>query len=219
MKKKNLLVPVPWDCFVWAVHKDIKGEFWKWAEIHCFKNNPPSMHSCKMCHANFKCFFVKPPLTCWLSLFSFFRAESDLLRKPHGCAMSGYVSPLFPPPGSPGGLALVTGEANLVFGKFSSPEDLSGQSRSVGSVWHLFQSYGKETPRAENRPSIRCLHPTFWCSTKQTKGSKTLRWQVCFCICILESSFSAARIYISFWIVGVCFNDRMKGSQNSRITL
>lgn len=124
------------------------------------------MHSCKMCHANFKCFFVKPPLTCWLSLFSFFRAESDLLRKPHGCAMSGYASPLFPPPGSPGGLALVTGEANLVFGKFSSPEDLSGQSRSVGSVWHLFQSYGKETPRAENRPSIRCLHPTFWCSTK-----------------------------------------------------
>lgn len=159
--------------------------------------------------------------TTYVLTFSFFIFQGRVRFTPEAPWMC-HVWLCFPSlssSGSPGGLALVTGEANLVFRKFSSAEDLSGQNRSVGSVWHLFQSYGKETPRAENRPSIRCLHPTFWCSTKQTKGSKTLRWQVCFCICILESSFSAARIYISFWIVGVCFNDRMKGSQNSRITL
>lgn len=65
--------------------------------------------------------------------FNFFRAESGSLQEPCGCAMSACAAPLHPPPAPPGALALVRGEANLVFGKFSSPEDLSGQSRSVGS--------------------------------------------------------------------------------------
>lgn len=67
--------------------------------------------------------------------------------------MSGCASHLFPPPGRSGDLSLVAGEANLLFGEFSSPEDLAGQNSSAGLVWQLF--HVEEAQIAENKPSSR----------------------------------------------------------------
>lgn len=107
--------------------------------------------------------------------------------------MSGLASPLFLPPAPPGVLALVTGEANFVFGKFSSPEDLSGQvcgvSVTPASPW------GKKHQelRKDQALGVHIPHP----GVPQNQGQQNSELaSLLFAFWFLESSFGAARIYI-----------------------